>query len=112
MEEFIAQVYISSSFTKFVIICNLEGKLDKNSFVKMENFESRSSNESKIEMYTLDFISYAKEHNISRVNINFRGRYGIQQFIDLNMLEENGIAVLKLKDKTPIPQNGCRVRKI
>lgn len=59
---------------------------------------------------------YAKVYGIDTIEIEVKGHLSTG-LMDLHFLESNGINVRVIKDKTPIPHNGCvpnkriRVRK-
>ena len=56
-------------------------------------------------------VEKAKEYGIKQVDVRVKG-VGSGREAAVRALHANGVEILSIKDKTPIPHNGCRPKKV
>lgn len=108
----ISILYINSSFTAYnMYLCKEPKKpilfishLFKPYDNKTEQMDNLSTGN------TMQVITCAQSNGINSLDIQFRGPMAISP-LKMALLKEHGINVRYIKDKTPIPHNGCRKKK-
>lgn len=55
---------------------------------------------------TMQLIQYAQNNGINSFGVEMQGPLGFS-LLSIELLNANGIDVMYIKDKTPVPHNGC-----
>lgn len=59
---------------------------------------------------TMQLIEFAKNNGISSFEVEVNGPLRSSP-LNIELLNAHGIEIKYIKDKTPIPHNGCRIKK-
>lgn len=103
-------LYINSGFRSFTAI--LANKNRELLGLIHRDFTSYGNSERELELVNMrsDIVNMvcegAKKSGITSIEIQCKGPL-YPRLIDMNALANNGINVILIKDKTPVPHNGC-----
>ncbi|MEK7167184.1 MAG: 30S ribosomal protein S11 [Patescibacteria group bacterium] len=107
------QIYIQASFNNTIItITDLYGNvLNWSSAGKMKFKGPKKSTSYAAGTIVRDAVTKVKEERkMKEANVFVKG-IGAGRDAAIRAINSNGIIILSIKDRTPIPHNGCRRRK-
>jgi small subunit ribosomal protein S11 len=104
--------HVKSTFNNTIVtITDLTGKVIAWSSAGKTNFAgSRKSSAFAGTLVAQDAGRRAMEFGMKEVEVNLRGP-GAGRESAVRGLQSAGLNILSIKDKTPVPHNGCRPRK-
>lgn len=105
-------VYIQATFNNTLItVTDQSGNTIAWSSAGMMKFKgSRKSTPYAAQIAARDAMSRAKEHGLREVEIIVKGP-GVGRESAMRSIANEGLAVRRIRDITPLPHNGCRPRK-
>lgn len=104
--------HVKATFNNTIVtITDLTGKVVAWSSAGKANFNgSRKSSAFAGTLVAQDAAKTAMEQGMKEVEVNLRGP-GAGRESAVRGLQSAGLNILAIKDKTPVPHNGCRPRK-
>ncbi len=105
-------VHIQSTFNNTIVsITDTNGNVISWSSAGMHGFKgSRKSTPFAAQLTAEDAVKKAQEHGMKTVEVTVKGP-GAGRESALRALQSAGLVILKIRDVTPVPHNGCRPPK-
>ncbi len=105
-------VHIQSTFNNTIVsITDSNGNVISWSSAGMHGFKgSRKSTPFAAQLTAEDAVKKAQEHGMKTVEVTVKGP-GAGRESALRALQSAGLVILKIRDVTPVPHNGCRPPK-
>lgn len=105
-------VHIQSTFNNTIVsITDTNGNVISWSSAGMHGFKgSRKSTPFAAQLTAEDAVKKAQEHGMKTVDVTVKGP-GAGRESALRALQSAGLVILKIRDVTPVPHNGCRPPK-
>lgn len=94
-------MYLMNNNKEFLFVTQYIFKSHARHLEELENL--RLSN-------TMQLIEYTQNNGINSLGIEMKGPLGISP-LNWELLKENDIDIIYIKNKNPIPHNGCRPKK-
>ena len=104
--------YIKASFNNIIIsLCNKQGHVISWASAGKAGFRgSKKNTPYAAQMAANDAAQVAYDAGLRMVEVNVKGP-GSGREAAIRALDANGIKVVRIKDVTPVPHNGCRPPK-